>query len=271
MTNALIVTVLSLYITSAACYIFFFIYQKKNVERLGIGLLAAGFISHTGLLVERFLTLGHFPVIGLKESLCFFAWSLAGLYLFVRIRGMATAVGVFLSPLVSAFFAWAAIAEKSSYTIDERFHTVLFPFHIFLAFLGHSAFAFSCGASLMYLIQEKAVKRHTPGAFMKRLPSLKELDIIIYHSLTTGFFLLTLGIITGALWLHNIKVVLLSWDPKVAASVVTWFFYALILHTRLLWGWRGKKIALSSVVGFVCVMFTFLIAGYLKSEFHNFF
>lgn len=259
------------YLTATGCYIFFFIFQQEKVERAGLVSLAAGFIVHTGLLIERFLTLGRFPVIGLKESLCFFAWSLSGLYVFVRLRGLAKAVGGFLSPLVSAFFIWAAVADKSSYVIDERFHTALFPFHILLAFLGHSAFAFSCGASLMYLLQEKAVKRHRPGAFMRRLPSLKELDTLTYHSLTTGFFLLTLGIITGALWLHNIQGVLLSWDAKVAASVITWFFYALILHTRLLWGWRGRKTALLSITGFVCVMFTFLIAGYLKSGFHNFF
>lgn len=271
MANVLIIAVLLFYVTATVSYIFYFASQNDKVERGGFVLLALGFLAHTCLLVERYFALGRFPVINLKESLCFFAWSLAGLYVFVRLRGLAKAVGVFVSPFVSVFFIWAVITGKSNYVMDERFQTALFPFHILLAFLGHSAFAFSCGASLMYLAQEKAVKRHKSSTFMKRLPSLKELDTLTYHSLTTGFFLLTLGIITGALWLHNIQGVLLSWDSKVAASVVTWFFYALILHTRLLWGWRGRKIALLSIAGFACVLFTFLVAGYLRSGFHNFF
>ncbi len=104
MANVLIIAVLLFYVTATVSYIFYFASQSDKVERGGFVLLALGFLVHTCLLVERYFALGRFPVINLKESLCFFAWSLAGLYVFVRLRGLAKAVGVFVSPFVSVFF-----------------------------------------------------------------------------------------------------------------------------------------------------------------------
>jgi len=123
----------------------------------------------------------------------------------------------------------------------------------------------------MYLMQEHGLKSRRPGRVLERLPSLSELDSLIYLSLGIGFPLLTLGIVIGAAWLYDLKGVFVERDPKVVASIITWLLYAVILHARLLSGWRGRKLAAMSVLGFALVLFTLLGAGLASSGFHGFF
>jgi cytochrome c-type biogenesis protein CcsB len=109
----------------------------------------------------------------------------------------------------------------------------------------------------MYLIQERHVKsKHLSGLF-QRLPSLQALDEINYRLISLGFPLLTLAIITGAIWANTAWGKPLQGDPKEVWSLITWLIYALVLHLRITVGWRGKKTAILSIIGFLIVIFTF--------------
>jgi cytochrome c-type biogenesis protein CcsB len=108
------------------------------------------------------------------------------------------------------------------------------------------------------------------GAFYHRLPSLDLLDRVNYRSLTIGFPLLTLGIITGALWAENAWGSYWQWDPKETWSLITWFIYAALVHARLTVGWRGRKAAWLSIVGFLAVLFTFLGVNLLLGGLHSY-
>ncbi len=85
-----------------------------------------------------------------------------------------------------------------------------------------------------------------------------------------GFLLLGVGIITGAVWANYAWGTYWSWDPKETWSLITWFVYAAFIHARLTRGWRGKKAAIISIVGFISVLFTFLGVNYLLSGLHSY-
>jgi cytochrome c-type biogenesis protein CcsB len=144
------------------------------------------------------------------------------------------------------------------------------PFHVIFAFLGNASFslAFCCG--IMYLIQEHQLKTKKVGAITQRLPSLKILDDLNYQSLTFGFPLLTLGIITGAIWAEYAWGRYWGWDPKETWSLITWFLYAALLHQRLTVGWRGRKAAIMAIVGFLAVLFTFLGVNLILPGLHTY-
>ena len=78
-----------------------------------------------------------------------------------------------------------------------------------------------------------------------------------------GFLMLTLGIITGSVWAHSAWGTYWSWDPKETWSLITWLIYASVIHSRMVRGWRGKKIAIFSIIGFCCVLFTYFGVNYL--------
>jgi len=95
------------------------------------------------------------------------------------------------------------------------------------------------------------------------------LDEITYKSIAIGFPIFTLGgLIFGAIWADQAWGVYWSWDPKETWSLITWLVYAFFLHARLLRGWKGHKMAVVAVIGFVAVIFTYLGVNLLLSGLH---
>jgi cytochrome c-type biogenesis protein CcsB len=95
------------------------------------------------------------------------------------------------------------------------------------------------------------------------------LEEITYKSIAVGFPIFTLGgLIFGAIWADQAWGVYWSWDPKETWSLITWFVYAFYLHGRFIRGWRGKYVAIVSVVGFMAVIFTYLGVNLLLSGLH---
>ncbi len=95
------------------------------------------------------------------------------------------------------------------------------------------------------------------------------LDDIAYKSIAIGFPLFTIGgLIMGAIWANSAWGKYWTWDPKETWSLITWFVYALYLHARFVGGWRGKRVAILSIVGFVAVIFTYLGVNLVLSGLH---
>ena len=97
------------------------------------------------------------------------------------------------------------------------------------------------------------------------------LEEITYRSIAVGFPIFTLGgLIFGAIWADQAWGVYWSWDPKETWSLITWFIYAFYLHGRMVRGWKGKKVAIVSVIGFAAVIFTYLGVNLLLSGLHSY-
>ncbi|HIJ60640.1 MAG TPA: c-type cytochrome biogenesis protein CcsB [Nitrospirae bacterium] len=114
------------------------------------------------------------------------------------------------------------------------------------------------------------------GIYLKKLISSfkitqNQLDELTYKSIAVGFPVFTLGgLIFGAVWADQAWGRYWSWDPKETWSLITWFVYAFYIHARLLRGWRGAKIAIVSIVGFVSTIFTYLGVNLLLSGLHSY-
>ncbi len=100
-----------------------------------------------------------------------------------------------------------------------------------------------------------------PGDLKNRLlamfPEPAILDELGYQMTLFGFLFLSVGIISGAVWANSAWGRYWGWDPKETWSLITWFVYATLLHARFTRGWRGKRIAYLSLVGFAAVLFTY--------------
>jgi len=129
--------------------------------------------------------------------------------------------------------------------------------HVVVCFLAYAALTVAFGAALLYLIQDYSPR--------EALPALPLLDRLIYRAVILGFFLLTFGILTGAVWAETAWGKYWSWDPKEDASLVTWLIYAALLHARRLKGWQGRRIAWLAVLGFLAIIFTYFGVNYLQS------
>jgi len=101
--------------------------------------------------------------------------------------------------------------------------------------------------------------------------SAEMLDELTYKSIAIGFPIFTLGgLIFGAIWADQAWGKYWTWDPKETWSLITWFFYAFYLHSRLMRGWKGRKVASVAVLGFIAVIFTYLGVNLLLSGLHSY-
>lgn len=96
------------------------------------------------------------------------------------------------------------------------------------------------------------------------------LDNISYRVLGFGFPLLTIGILSGAVWANEAWGSYWSWDPKETWALLTWFVFAIYLHTRLTKGWEGQKPALIASLGFVTVWICFLGVNLIGEGLHSY-
>jgi ABC-type transport system involved in cytochrome c biogenesis permease subunit len=85
-----------------------------------------------------------------------------------------------------------------------------------------------------------------------------------------GFPFLTVGMITGAIYAQHALGSYWRWDPKEVWSLITWLFYAVLLHQRLTVGWRGRRAALMAILAFLVLCFTFIGASLWLSDYHSF-
>lgn len=99
---------------------------------------------------------------------------------------------------------------------------------------------------------------------------LNTIDLLAYQFISFGFPLLTLGIISGAVWANEAWGSFWSWDIKEIWSLITWFIYAFYLHTRLNFRWQGIFSASIAVFGFFIICFCYIGVNFIAKGLHSY-
>jgi len=261
--RSLLLAVLAAYLIAAIHSILAFVNKRLSLQRVAEWSIVVGFILHTGALMADWAIDGHYPLFGLREALSFLAWALVALYALVRYRYRTQAVGAFTMPLISALTFVALLMGSNSNTPASFSATWLFPIHTTLLIFAYAAFFIVFMASVMYLLQERALKLKTFGAFFHRLPPLTTVNTLATSASALGLTLLTLGIVTGMFWSSARSGRFWSNDPKEIFALLTWLLYFGLTVYRSSAHWRGRSAAWLGVVGFGLVLFTFIGAPFL--------
>lgn len=257
------------YMFSCACYFGYLFFQKTVLQRTAVGLMMAGFASHTLSLVACGIREGNFPVNNLHETLSVTAWAITAVFLALSFRYKLKILGIYAAPLITLTMIAAYQMPKPAAQDPQLFKSWWLASHIVSIFLGNAAFALACGLGILYLIQESAIKQKRRGFFFTRLPSLDLLDTTGYACIVVGFSMVTIGLITGVVYAKAIWGRFWSWDPKEVWSAITWLFYAALLHERLTVGWRGRRAAIMAIIGFGVMLFTFFGVNFLLQGHHG--
>lgn len=258
MTHFFFTLTLAMYVAATSAYLVCLFRQPSRLSGWAIKLLGAGCFSHLLSTIHLAVKVKHLPLTTMQESLSFFSLAIvAGFLLFDRWYKVAT-LGAFVTPVALLMFATSAAMHGEVRPLPPILQSNWFWIHALLAFISYAAFTIAAGVAVMYLIQRYFLKtRHFSGLFQK-LPPLETMDEISYRSLAIGFPLLTVAIISGAIWSEKAIGSYWTWDPKQIWSLITWLIYAALLHGRLVIGWRGKRAAILSIIGFVVLLVTFL-------------
>jgi cytochrome c-type biogenesis protein CcsB len=243
---------------------------KKSKLALTLMLFAAGvgFLLHTGSIFYRYFAAGHLPITSPHEATSFFAWCIILIFFLLEYRYKIGLLGSFIMPIVFALMASAALLPQRIKPLSPILQSQWLGIHTLLAFVANASFALAAGVGVMYLVQEHYVKTKRLGDLFQRLPSLQRLDEINYRLISIGFPLFTLAIITGMVWADT------AWgtykDVRATWAIITWLIFAIIFHARLLAGWRGRKAAFLSILGFLTIIIAFAGIKILQQGQHVF-
>jgi len=248
------------YLVASLGYLAHLVWLDKPIWRFSRWLLLIGFFCQSASFVLRSVAAGYTPVTNRFEALSFFSWLLVAVYLLLQLRHALPVLGAFLAPLALALLLMASFRSKQILPLAQPLDSAWLPVHVGFAFLGDALLGLSACFAAMYLIQARQLKKKRISRFYYRLPPLDVLDRLSYRCISIGFPSLTIGILTGSIWLKTgQQAAYIDWhDGRQTATLLTWFLYAALLHGRITAGWRGRRVAWLNVLGFLVILVTFL-------------
>ncbi len=246
----------------AACCLFVaFLLGRISGVTWAARLVAIGVPLHAAQIVVSSLLLHVCPVQGIHFALSVASLLAAAVYVGVRTRYRIDVVGAFVAPLALTFLLASRLVVVTAQEVP-RLRSVVLPFHVAANLLGVALFTLAFAAAVAYLVQERRLKQKRIEGMMQRLPPLDALDRAEHRFLVAGFPMLTIGIITGSLWAHEVEAGGAAEIARAAFSYVSWALFGLVLLLRAAVGWRGRRAAYGTIAGFgfaVLVLLLYLV------------
>lgn len=252
------------YAVSALLYFVHIAKLSRQVERIAVGATALGLVLHTIAMGARTIGAGRLPFSNQYEFALSFAWGIVLSFLVLYLLYRYGAIGAFVMPLAILVMGYASLQNKSVRPLMPALQSMWLTFHVGTAILSYGSFALACAISVIYLIDLKRSDER------KILHDSETSDMLSYRVVVFGFLMLSVVIISGAIWAQKAWSRYWAWDPKETWSLITWIIYAIYLHLRLRKNWRGKSAAWFSIIGFVSVIFTFVGVNVLLPSIHSY-
>jgi HemX protein len=185
--------------------------------------MALGFFLQTAAIYLRGQEVGQCPMKSISDVLVFIAWSVVLLYFLVGTTYRVSLLGMFTAPLVVAMHALAFFLPNAfpDYSIKAKIDGWV-ELHAALALVSYASFALACITGVMYLLQERLLKRHLIGGLFYQLPPIQGLAKAIQRLILLGLILLTISL------LITFKLPTLTANPKLVFSWAVWTLYSVI-------------------------------------------
>jgi ABC-type uncharacterized transport system permease subunit len=127
--------------------------------------------------------------------------------------------------------------------------------HIVLSLLGYATLTIGAIHASVLALQEQRLKARQTSRLLRFLPPLQTMEKLLFQIIWAGEILLTLGIISGAIFLEDIFAQHLI--HKTVLSLLAWCIFATLLWGRHIQGWRGNTAVRLTLAGFVVLMLAF--------------
>lgn len=212
----------------------------------GLAVIAHGITSWALMATSQGVDFGLLPV----SVLIFFVINL--IVVLSSFRQPLHNLFLLLFPPTVALLAWALIPRRA---VHAQVHlSAGIDIHILLSILAYSLLAIAALQAILLAYQHRRLHQHQLGGRLL-LPPLQTMEALLFEIVWTGFFLLTLALAVGFMFVDNFLAQHLA--HKAIFSVLAWLVYATLLwgHYRL--GWRGKRASYWTLGGFATLMLGF--------------
>ena len=213
----------------------------------GLALSGHGLVLYREILVEAGFNLGFFHALSLVCWVIALFAVLIGLY-----RAMSNLVVIFF-PVAALALALESIVPSAS--IVPGGSAAGLKMHILLSVAAYGLLTIGALQSLVLAFEEARLRNRQPVKIMNILPPMQVLEELLVQTLAIGFFLLSLSLATGMVFMHDMLGQHLS--HKVVFSILAWCIFAAVLWGRWSRGWRGRKLIYWTLGGFVSLLLAY--------------
>jgi cytochrome c-type biogenesis protein CcsB len=231
---------------------------------LATGLLLVG-------LVLRGLWAGRVPWGNMYEFSLTWTFGILAVFLVVSLRRDIRWLGlpvIFLSILSLGLAVTVLYTEAAQLVPALRSWWLII--HVAAAVICGGAFSVAAAISALYLWRERAERKGHVTGIVAALPDASRLDTLAYRILAFAFPLWTFAVISGAIWAEYAWGRYWGWDPKETWAFITWVIYAGYLHARSTAGWRGRRAAYISLLGFVSFLINYFGVNIFVNSLHSY-
>jgi cytochrome c-type biogenesis protein CcsB len=231
---------------------------------LATGLLLVG-------LVLRGLWAGRAPWGNMYEFSLAWTFGILVVFLVVSLRRDIRWLGlpvIFLSILSLGLAVTVLYTEAAQLVPALRSWWLII--HVAAAVICGGAFTVAAAISALYLWRDRAERKGRVTGFVASLPDAARLDTLAYRILAFAFPLWTFAVISGAIWAEYAWGRYWGWDPKETWAFITWVIYAGYLHARSTAGWRGRRAAYISLLGFVSFLINYFGVNIFVNSLHSY-
>jgi len=239
-----------------------------------VGTVSANLILFL-ILASRWLISGYFPLSNLYESLLFLSWCLLFILKLIESKTNSKLIGAVVLPIILLIISFATLVlpkpMQYSSPLVPSLQSNWLMMHVSMMMFSYSILILGSLLSILMLVLIKTKNRSSNlNSLVTNKNLIANLDNWSYRTIGLGFPLLTIGIISGAVWANEAWGSYWSWDPKETWALITWLIFAAYIHARLSKGWVGEKVAILGSCGFFVVWLCYLGTNFLGQGLHSY-
>nr|YP_009393270.1 cytochrome c biogenesis protein ccs1 [Symphyocladiella dendroidea]ARW61832.1 cytochrome c biogenesis protein ccs1 [Symphyocladiella dendroidea] len=253
-------------------------------------------------LITRWIYNRYFPLSNLYESMIFLAWSITLIQIILEIKTKNRLIGAISIPIVLFIVAFTNLSLPDQIKVASPLVPALrsnwLMMHVTVMIVSYATLIIGSLLSILFLIisnnkivniqgnsnnnlkkvfftyelnnKKQMLRSLNNKNSLNRINLMQLLDNLSYRIIGFGFPLLTIGIISGAVWANDAWGTYWSWDPKETWALITWIIFAIYLHSRLNKKINGKTPAMIASFGFIIIWICYLGVNFLGKGLHSY-
>jgi|TARA_B100002003_G_C14125071_1_gene541130 ABC-type transport system involved in cytochrome c biogenesis permease subunit len=247
--NPLFQAAFTLYLASFLLFLPAIPGKRPLFLKLAILAMMLAFCANTAVIADRWIEAGRAPLKTLYETLLFYPWCVTAVFFVLLGLYRVSVFGLFASAINLAGLAYACLKpDIEIINLPPALQSAWFVPHVVTYFISYAALFACFSLAILYLVFPK----------WRQEGENKGFEHFFTGAMNFGFISLTLGLVMGAAWGKTAWGNYWDWDPKENWALITWLIYVGALHLRFVAGWKGKRMAIICILGFLAVVFTYL-------------
>lgn len=243
---------------------------QSRAARVALALTAVGWVVHVAAIVLRGVAAGRVPWVNMFEFALLGTGIIVGVFLFAQFWKDLRFLGTFITGLAVLLLG---LATTNLYVdvvpLPPALQSAWLVVHVLVAILGTGFFALGAGISIVQLLQSRREAGKLQRVRMLgTVPASEVLERLAYRVNVIGFVLWTFTLMFGAIWAERAWGRYWGWDTKEVWTFVIWVVFAGYIHARATRGWRGNRSAILAIIGFVAVLFNFIVVNMFFTGLH---